>query len=220
MMGSPEDEPERKDREKLHWVSLTKGYWLAETACSQGFWQEVMGVNPSEFQSEVSNTLPIERVSWHDCQVMMNRLNDRVALIDARLPTEAEWEYACRAGTTTPFSFGEQLSSELANYDEKYSYNGQEKGEGRRMTMVVDAFVPNAWGLYQMHGNVFEWCADWYGEYFEGEAVDPVGPETGSYRIRRGGGWDYSGRYLRSAYRFSNAPDLANFSTGLRLALS
>ena len=220
MMGSPEDEPQREGVEHLHWVSLSTGFWLAETACTQGFWREVTGENPSYFSDKSeSDNLPVEYVNWDDCQAMIAVLNQRMPELKARLPTEAEWEYACRAGTTTPFSFGETLTTALANFDGNYPYNGQAKGEFREQTLPVDTFAPNPWGLYQMHGNVWEWCEDWYEDYPQDEAIDPKGPPSGSTRVLRGGSWDSYGGWLRSADRSRFMPDVAGSFTGLRLAL-
>jgi formylglycine-generating enzyme required for sulfatase activity len=212
-MGSPRDEPERGENEILHRVVLTRGFWLAETACPQALWRAVTGEDPSRFEGE---DLPVERVSWEDVQGFCRRLNERVPGLGARLPSEAEWEYACRAGTGTPFWWGERLSPELANYDGNAPYAGGPKGESREKTLAVKSFEPNPWGLYQMHGNVWEWCGDWFGAYPEGEAVDPTGPGLGEYRVVRGGGWVGGGRGLRAAYRSLVLP--AGADLGFRLA--
>ena len=216
-MGSPPDEPERVDHEVQHQVTLAHGFWLAETACTQALWQAVTGENPAQFKDDPEN--PVEQVSWEDCEAFLAQANgmrdDGLAL---RLPTEAEWEYACRAGTRTPFSFGDELTTDKANYDGGYPYNDGSKSEYRARTLPVHGFQSNPWGLYQMHGNVWEWCADWYGDYPAGEAMDPVGPVEGRGRVLRGGAWDDSGRYLRSAYR-SHSPPVSRYdSIGLRLA--
>ena len=122
VMGSPEDEPERYDDETPHEVTLSRGYWLADTACTQAMWQAVMGENPSRFRDDARN--PVENVSWNEVQAFIGELEKRVPGLTARLPSEAEWEYACRAGTTTPFSFGEDLTPERVNYDGNYPYAG------------------------------------------------------------------------------------------------
>jgi len=139
-----------------------------------------------------------------------------------RLPTEAEWEYACRAGTTTPFNTGNNITTDQANYDGNYPYNGNVKGEYRGKTTPVGSFAPNAWGLYDMHGNVFEWCWDWYGSsyYSSSPAGNPTGPSTGSSRVVRGGYWSNIGQYLRSAYRSSNYPNNRDINRGFRLVRS
>ncbi|EGV30881.1 Sulphatase-modifying factor protein [Thiorhodococcus drewsii AZ1] len=206
LMGSPPDEPERGDNEAQHEVALTCGFWLAETACTQALWQAVIGDNPARFREDPEH--PVEQVSWDRCQdflARVNRLRDDSLVL--RLPTEAEWEYACRAGTRTAFSFGDALDTEQANYDGNYE-----------RTLPVQSFAPNPWGLYQMHGNVWEWCADWFGDYPAGPVLDPNGPADGASRVLRGGSWSVGGRLLRSAYRRRSAPDSRFDFIGLRLA--
>jgi len=215
LMGSPQGEPERLDDEQQHEVILSKGYWLDETACTQELWREVMGKNPSNFKGE---NLPVETVSWDDCQQFIRALNDQKPGLDLRLPTEAEWEFACRAGSTTPFSLGENITPEQVNYNGKYPYDNAEKGENRGTTVAVKTFLCNTWGLYEMHGNVWEWCGDWFGDYPVDTAVDPTGPDGGSNRVLRGGGWISFARYCRSAYRYCSSPgDRLDFN-GFRLA--
>jgi formylglycine-generating enzyme required for sulfatase activity len=172
MMGSPEDESGRWSDELQHKVVLTKGYWMAETACTQELWQAVMGKNLSHFKGE---QLPVENVSWYDCKEFIEKLNKLVPGLDARLPTEAEWEYACRAGTKTPFSFGEIITTDQVNYDGNYPYADEKKGAYRAKTVEVKSLPPNPWGLYEMHGNVWEWCEDIYGDYLypSGTVTDP-----------------------------------------------
>jgi hypothetical protein len=136
-----------------------------------------------------------------------------------RLPSEAEWEYACRAGTETPFSFGENITPEQVNYDGGYPYAGGKKGLNRGHTVPVGSLPPNPWGLHEMHGNVWEWCEDWYEEYPRAPQVDPRGPAVGAGRVLRGGSWSLHGRYCRSAYRFRYGPALRLGSIGFRLAL-
>ncbi len=162
---------------------------------------------------------PVEQVSWDDTQHFIAELNQRIAGLQARLPTEAEWEYACRAGTTTPFSFGENITPEQVNYDGEYPYAGGEKGLNRERTVPVGSLPPNPWGLYEMHGNVWEWCEDWYGEYPNEPQIDPHGPEEGVYRVLRGGSWIGYGRYARSAHRHRYGPDYRYDYIGFRLAL-
>jgi len=134
-----------------------------------------------------------------------------------RLPTEAEWEYACRAGTTTPFSTGKNITTSQANYDGNSPYNNNKKGQYRKKTTLVGSFSPNTWGLYDMHGNVCEWCWDWYEDYSSGSLTDPNGAVTGSYRVIRGGSWGSDGKNLRSAYREYNNPFSQGSSIGFRL---
>ncbi|MEN8178537.1 MAG: formylglycine-generating enzyme family protein [Pseudomonadota bacterium] len=214
-MGSPEDEALRDSNEIQHQVTLTQGYWLADTASTQGLWQAVMGENPSDFKGVER---PVERVSWKEIVAFIEKLNIQVAGLGLRLPSEAEWEYACRAGTQTPFWFGENITPEQVNYDGNYPYAGRNKGQYRKETMEVKALPCNGWGLYQMHGNVWEWCNDRYGAYPEGTVKDPMGPEEGEGRVLRGGGWGDSGWFARSAQRNSFTPDNRNHNIGFRLA--
>jgi len=217
LMGSPPDEPERGDGEAQHEVTLTRGFWLGETACTQALWQAVTGVNPARFQDDPEH--PVEQVSWDDCQAFLSRANRlRDAGLVLRLPTEAEWEYACRAGTRTAFSFGDALDTGRANYAGNFPYHDGPKGEYRRRTLPVRSFAPNPWGLYQMHGNVWEWCADGYGAYPAGPVLDPTGSADGEYRVLRGGAWYSFGRNLRSAFRYHRPPVSRYVYFGLRLA--
>jgi formylglycine-generating enzyme required for sulfatase activity len=155
-------------------VRVTEGFWLAETACSQGVWESVMGSNPSEFKDDPQN--PVEQVSWDDVQGFLREVEKRVPGVKADLPTEAEWEYACRGGSETAFSWGDGIDPSRANYDGTYSYADGPTGEYRAKTVPVKSFEPNAWGLYQMHGNVDEWCSDGRREYDGALQVDPRGP--------------------------------------------
>ncbi len=217
MMGSPEDEPERYEREKQHLVTLTQGFWLADSACTQALWQAVMSDNPSRFQNHFNN--PVENVSWDDVQRFIEQLNQSHPGLWARLPTEAEWEYACRAGTSTAFSFGGNITTEQVNYDGNYPYAGTAKGVFREKTVPVKCLPANRWGLYGMHGNVWEWCADWYGDYESESIVDPTGPGNGSLRVLRGGSWNGHARYTRSAIRDWDNPAVRFDGYGFRLAL-
>ncbi len=217
-MGSPEDEAERElpgTDETRHEVILPRGLWLGETPVTQALWAAAMGANPSHFEGPER---PVEQVSWEDAQGFIARLNGERDDLLLRLPGEAEWEYACRAGTDTPFWFGEQISTGQANYNGNYPYADGPKGEYRHETVEVRALPANAWGLYQMHGNVWEWCQDWYGEYPQDPVRDPRGPEMGSWRVLRGGGWSGFAWWLRSAYRYRRGPgDRFDFA-GFRLA--
>ncbi|MDX2145959.1 MAG: SUMF1/EgtB/PvdO family nonheme iron enzyme [Planctomycetota bacterium] len=216
LMGSPSSEEGRDDNEVQHRVKLTKGFWVQTTEVTQGQWQAVLGSNPAYFKN--GPTYPVEQVSWEDCQEFIGKLRSRG--IAARLPTEAEWEFACRAGTTTPFSFRATISTEQANYDGNYTYGAGRKGVYREKTTRVGSFAANAWGLFDMHGNVWEWCQDWYGEYPTGATtIDPAGPQTGSDRVLRGGSWNYDPRNLRSAFRFRYAPTNRNNNIGFRFCL-
>jgi formylglycine-generating enzyme len=212
-MGSTEYEDETP-----HDVTLTQGYWLADTACTQALWQAVMGNNPpARFNEDLNN--PVEQVSWLDAQEFLSKLNQAIPELNARLPTEAEWEYACRAGTTTPFSFGDTITPEQVNYDGNYPYDNAEKGLYREKTVPVKSLPPNDWGLYEMHGNVWEWCHDWYADYPNQPVTNPTGATEGTYRVLRGGSWfDDAGR-TRSAIRINDAPDFRFHGTGFRFAL-
>jgi formylglycine-generating enzyme len=216
LMGSPDDEPERRDNEQQHPVLLTRGLWLADTACTQALWRAVLAETPSDFHGPER---PVERVSWDDVvERFLPALNACVPGLDARLPTEAEWEYGCRAGTTTPFSFGDRLTTDQANYDGNFPYAGGAKGLYRQQTLEVRALPANGWGLYQMHGNVYEWCQDWLGDYPKRLVRDPTGPSAGRERVLRGGRWNGYARWCRSAYRLAAGPAARGGDVGFRLA--
>lgn len=228
-MGSPKDEYGRDYRsEYQHRVFSGRGFLTLETLVTQAMWKSIMGKNPSYFRG--SEELPVERVSWDDCQEYIRRLNDLDIAFDGfrfSLPTEAQWEYACRAGTTTPYHFGKTLSGAQANYNAKYSYGSPETRQHLQKTTEVRSYPPNAWGLYDMHGNVSEWCLDWFGDYPRGRASDPIGPPPGKFRVVRGGHWNSREKNCRSASRgkagnerLGNHPTSArNRYTGLRLVL-
>ncbi|MCB1986736.1 MAG: formylglycine-generating enzyme family protein [Burkholderiales bacterium] len=218
LMGSPEDEPERLDDELQHEVTLTKGFWIADTPVTQALWQEVMNNNPSKFKGE---ELPVEMISWEDAQAFVAKMNALKSELKLCLPTEAQWEYACRAGTTTPFSWGDQIDSTLVNFDGTEPYNKGSSSEYREQTVEVKALPCNDWGLYQMHGNVWEYCQDWYGIYPSEHATDPLGPSSGFARVLRGGSWIIgSARDCRSADRSFVSPSACNDYTGFRLVRS
>ena len=222
LMGSPEGEAGRdSDEGPQHMVRLTEGYWLAETACSQGVWEAVMGGNPSHFKDDPQN--PVEQVSWDDVVGFLRKVEGVLPDLRAALPTEAEWEYACRAGTETAFNWGrDSITPEQANYDASIAYNKGPTGENRRKTMQVRSFPPNAWGLYQMHGNVWEWCADGRRSYDGTPQENPRG-ETGdgkeTSRVVRGGSWIYFPHGLRSACRSSRPRDWRDRFLGFRFLL-
>ncbi|MCP4365059.1 MAG: formylglycine-generating enzyme family protein [Planctomycetes bacterium] len=208
MMGSAKDET-------LHQVTLTEGFWLGTTTVTQKLWKAVTGENPSEF---IGAQRPVERVSWEGVQKFMGQLNKEIPGLALELPTEAQWEYACRAGTTTPFFFGKNISTDQVNYDGNYPYANGKKGKCREETVVVKALPCNAWGLYQMHGNVREWCRDRYEVYPDEAVIDPVGSDSGRYRVYRGGSWDDFGRHCRSASRSRLEPGFRAYWLGFRLA--
>jgi formylglycine-generating enzyme required for sulfatase activity len=215
LMGSPPDEPERYDDEMQHRVTLTKGFWLAVTPVTQAQWQAVMGSNPSHFQGD---NLPVEQVSWDDCQEFCRQLGEKLGQ-RFRLPTEAEWEYACRAGTATPFHFGATISVEQANYDGNHVYAGGRKGKYRQQTTPVDSFPANAWGLRDVHGNVWQWCQDWYGAHPSEVINDLQEHNSGDARVMRGGSWYFHPGNCRSARRGRFAPGYRGDKSGFRPVL-
>ena len=222
LMGSPENELERYGREVQHQVTLTKGFWIADTTVTQALWQVVMGDNPSYFKGDEN---PVEKVSWDDAQAFIVKMNSLKTELKLCLPTEAQWEYACRAATTTPFSWGDQIDSSLVNFDGNNPYNNANKSEYRERTVAVKELPCNGWGLYQMHGNVWEWCQDRHGGYPSQSATDPQGPGSGDSRVLRGdarmlrgGSWIDRGRSCRSAYRSGYALSGRNYGIGFRLA--
>ncbi len=208
MMGSPEDEEGLWAYEgPRHKVTLTKGFWLFDTPVTQALWEGVMGNNPSRFKGA---DRPVERVSWDDTQAFLDRINSRVPGLEFTLPTEAQWEYACRAGTDGPnYLGGADRLAELAWYDEN---NGRE-------THPVKGKAPNDWGLYDMLGNVWEWCDDGRRAYDGAPVTDPAGSQqTGSSRALRGGSWNASARGVRAAGRVAVTPDDRDDNIGFRCA--
>jgi sulfatase modifying factor 1 len=212
-MGSPQDEEWHRPDEILHHVTLTKAFYLGATEVTQGQWKALMGENPSFFTGDA---LPVETVTWEQAAEFCRRLSERER-VPYRLPTEAEWEYACRAGTTTPFHTGETIRPDQANYDGNRTYAGGKKGVFRESTIEAGSLPPNPWGLHEMHGNVWEWCADWYGEYPQGATRDPTGPASGDRRVFRGGCWINFPAVCRSANRAKVAPVSWNFHLGFRV---
>lgn len=226
VMGSPAGEADRgSDEGPQTRVTISKPFWLGKTEVTQKEWTAVMGSNPSSFKGE---NLPVENVSWEDAMAFCRKLTERERAADRlpaglayTLPTEAQWEYACRAGTSSAFHYGDRLDASMANLDGNYPYGGASKGEYRQKTTNVGSFRPNAWGLFDMHGNVREWCADWYADKLPGGAVsDPAGAPSGSNRVYRGGSWFNFGPYCRSASRYGDTPGYRNYNLGFRLALS
>ena len=213
-MGSPTDEPGRSANEgPQHDVTITQPFYLQQTEVTQAQWEAVMGSNPSYFFD--CPACPVETVSWNDVQEFVAKMNARGEGTYS-LPTEAQWEYAARAGTTTPLYNGEITELECGyepNLDQIGWYcSGFE-------THPAAQKAPNAWGLYDMSGNVYEWCSDWYAEdyYSVSPAEDPQGPSTGSYRVFRGGGWHSLAQNCRSAHRFNLTMDSRYFNVGFRL---
>jgi formylglycine-generating enzyme required for sulfatase activity len=216
VMGSPADEPGRHADEAQHRVAISRGFFLGATEVTQGQWRQVMGDNPANF-SDCGDQCPVETVSWNQVQVFIQALNARDENGPYRLPTEAEWEYACRSETVTAFSFGGCLSPDLANYDGTRVMAGCPPGDYQRRPVPVGSYPANAWGLHDMHGNVWEWCHDWYARGSGRPAVDPSGPASGKYRVIRGGGWDFFDHDCRSANRDRSAPTLGLPHIGFRL---
>lgn len=216
LMGSPVDEFRRDDDENLHPVRLTRGFYMQVTEVSQRQWRTLMGADPSKY-TYCGGDCPVDNVSWADVQIFIEKMNRADPGRTYRLPTEAEWEYACRADTTTPFYFGDQLHTDQANYNGNHPIPGSERGVNRNTTLPVGSFPPNGYGLFDMHGNVYEWCSDWYGPYPQGLVTDPQGPQTGVSRVSRGGGMSSYARRCRSANRTKHLPSYQNFYIGFRL---
>jgi len=240
-MGSPEDENWRIDDETPHEVTVAS-FYIDPYETTQAEWEAVMGSNPNTFTGE---KLPVENISWLEAIQYANARSDTAGLTPAyvidgesvtwnrgadgyRLPTEAEWEYACRAGTATPFNLERSLDADDANFYGHYPYEIEENyfddsvlearpGEYRGKTVEVGSFAPNAWGLYDMHGNVNEWCWDWYGPYDLENTDNPAGAQSGTRHVYRGGGWNDFGKNMRSAYRAAGQADMKSYNLGVRL---
>ncbi len=241
LMGSPETEMQRETDEVQHEVKVSD-FYIGRYEVTQKEYEEVMGDNPSNFEGE---NLPVENITWYEAIEYCNKLSEKEGLtpvytIDGenvswdrsangyRLPTEAEWEYAARAGITTPFNTENSISDEEANYYGHYPYGIEENyftqenletepGQYRQTTVEVDSFSPNKWGLYNIHGNVAEWCFDYYGAYDLENTDNPSGPTTGTLRVNRGGGWNDYAKHLRCAYRASTTPDQKMSNIGFRV---
>ena len=205
-MGSPETEKGRQKNETQHDVTLTKSFLIGKYEVTQEQWEALMGKNPSV---NLGTKLPVTNVSWVECQEFIKVLNLKTNG-EYRLPTESEWEYSCRAGTNTATAFGETSTSKDANYDESKIDK----------PVAVGSYKPNAFGLYDMHGNVWEWCSDWFANYPEGPLSDPVGPKEGVRRVVRGGSFNYFYVLnIRSSYRGDfNVPSSRTTGIGFRLA--
>ena len=210
MMGSPVSEAGRIQNEIQHQVTLTKGFYLGKYEVTQAQWSRVMGNTPSFFKGADK---PVEQVSWNDAVEFCKKLTEmekeagRIPQgMSYKLPTEAQWEYACRAGTSTMYWWGDSISSSNANY-----------GNSVRETSPVGKYPANPWGFYDMHGNVWEWSADWYDDYPSGSVTNPIGPASGSYRVHRGGSWHNGGANLRSAERTIITPSDRSNNLGFRV---
>ena len=218
MMGSPASEKySESDERPQHRVIISRDFYLGKYEVTQGQWKAVMGNNPSSFSS-CGDNCPVEQVSWNDVQEFIRKLNAKNEAT-YRLPTEAEWEYAARGGTPPPFGIGDgyNLSPNEANFDGNYPYGNAAKGKYLKMTVAVGSYQPNAWGLYDMNGNVSEWCQDWSEAYSSSAQTDPIGPSSGSARVLRGGSWFFYGWFLRSARRSNSSPSSSYHFLGFRL---
>jgi formylglycine-generating enzyme required for sulfatase activity len=238
-MGSPTHEPGRHRDETRHRVKLTNRYEIAPTEVTQALYEQIIGANPSRF---VDPSRPVENVSWFDCVHFCNLLSEAQGLRPAytiteevvewdrsadgyRLPTEAEWEFACRAGTTTAYNFGDDPAElhRFANYCDRScerAWNDPIHIDHFAWTAPVGSFEPNAWGLYDMHGNVWEWCWDWYEPFDASTVVDPTGAATGTVKAERGGCWECGPGMCRQAYRHYVEPDQKRSYLGMRVVRS
>ncbi|MCF8105882.1 MAG: SUMF1/EgtB/PvdO family nonheme iron enzyme [Desulfohalobiaceae bacterium] len=215
-MGSPENEYGRDDNERQHQVALTKDFYIQTTEVTQRQWKAVTGENPSYFQI-CGSDCPVEQVSWNDVREFIKKLNQMEHTETYRLPTEAEWEYACRAGSRTPFYGGGRIAEDPLGYNQDLALRGWYFRNSEKSPHRVARKEPNAWGLYDMHGNVWEWCRDWVSKYPFHAVSDPAGPGQGLHKIRRGGSWSHYPVFCRSAYRSWIDPDSATPEIGFRL---
>lgn len=236
-MGSPTNEVQRNTNELQHLVTLTKGFYIGKYLVTQGSYRSLMNTNPSYFNTNNSFTLdltrPVEQVTWFDASnycfqlTQQERNGGRIFTNWAyRLPTESEWEYACRAGTTNAFCYGNDLHSGMANFDGEYEYISgtgtvfNASGIVLNRTSSVGSYQPNNWGLFDTVGNVWEWCQDWFTNYPAGPVTDPLGPLSGTARVFRGGALNATGRSCRSAFRNSYNPSSGFNTVGFRVVLS
>ena len=232
IMGSPRTEPERHPGEDQVEVTLTKSFWIGKYEVTQGQWKRLIGDFPGELNAGEGDDFPVYSVNFAEAEAFCHKLTDNAHASgelpknwEFRLPTEAQWEYACRAGTTTATAFGDKLSSKQANFEGK-PYNGAAEGPSLKRTAKVGSYPPNAWGLHDMHGNVFEWCRDWYHAKLPG-GLDPdlyvarrfaQTNRTGDVsRVRRGGCWADEGWPCRSAFRLRFEPERRHEHIGFRV---
>jgi len=223
-MGSPTTEAGREaSKEQEHNVSLTKGFYLGKYEVTQAQYVAVMGTNPSQYNATGNGNRPVETVSWAEAVAFCTQLTTQeqaAGRLPASwayvLPTESQWEYACRAGTTSAYSWGATIASSNANYNWD---GGANDGNDFKQTRDVAQYAANPWGFFDMHGNVWEWTADWYqAAYPTGNPViDPTGPASGSYRVLRGGSWNGGGTILRSAERYYYPPSSRHYTLGFRV---
>jgi formylglycine-generating enzyme required for sulfatase activity len=215
--NNPQSKPEFfKTEYPQHRVRITKPFYMGAYEVTQGQYEMVMGENPARFKAEGN---PVEQATWNDAVEFCRRLSQKEG-VEYRLPAEAEWEYAYRAGTTTPFYTGTTIWTDQANYNGNCTYGNGYKGEFRAKTTPVGSFLPNGFGLYDMCGNVFEWCRDWYGENYYGSSpgCDPTGPDSGSARVLRGGCWDDYPSRCRASLRSGIEPSFRYDRIGFRVA--
>jgi formylglycine-generating enzyme required for sulfatase activity len=230
-MGSPPDEQGHSAAEQQHVVRITRPFYLAKYPTTQEQYEAVTGTNPSHFSAKGggkdqvagldTRRFPVESITWNAAATYCARMTKNDARRRTfRLPTEAEWEYACRAGTTTPYHFGSELNGKQANCHGQVPYGTDRKGPSLRRTTKVGSYPPNAWGLYDMHGNVYQWCEDYYGPYDRLPAQDPLQrkPQGNGVHVLRCGAWDLHATYCRAAYRDYLGPDAVNASVGFRVA--
>ena len=224
-MGSPSSEKGREFDEAQHRVTLTKAFYCGKFEITQGQWKYVMGNNPSNF-TWMGDNAPVEQVNWDECREFLDKLCalEGVPSGTYRLLTEAQWEYACRAGTVSRFCFGDNDSGlyKYGNYcdrscSEDYAWRDENHNDGSDETAPVGSFKPNAWGLYDMHGNVWEWCRDGYDKNYGGNSSDPTGPSSGFGNVDRGGSWNFTTLYCRSAYRYVHWHSYRCYDLGFRI---
>ncbi|HUT60495.1 MAG TPA: formylglycine-generating enzyme family protein [Phycisphaerae bacterium] len=214
-MGSPLSEAGRSADETEHRVIISKPFYMSSTEITQRQYKALMGGSPSKFKAE---DLPVDSVSWDTAVAFCENLSERTGK-KVRLPTESEWEYACRGGTRTPFITGATISTNEANYDGNYVYGAGSKGIYHESTVLAGSYAPNAYGLHDMLGNVWEWCRDWYSEYPRAKVIDPQGPVKGEDKVLRGGSWSDHPSSCRSANRHKASPSRKNNAIGFRVVI-
>lgn len=221
IIGSPPDEPYRNKDEVQHQVTISEPFYLQVTEVTLKQWMALMGRKLFGRRKGADN-MPVVKVSWHDCMDFIRKLN-ALSEWSYRLPTEAEWEYVCRAGSSTAYSWGNTIDCGKAMYSNNSLKSKECLDSVRSRGLTIDqpapvkSYPPNAWGLYDMHGNVWEWCQDWYGDYPPSAKIDPLGPDSGTMRVRRGGSWFKYGYSCRSANRNCAHPSSRYQTTGFRL---